>query len=573
MKSQIHRSLAGLLASVAFAAASFAHEPEAGSKLGAELFKPGVEYTRDQPAAEGAARPPLYAGLGDLHMEITSSASEAQSYFDQGLRLMWGFNHAEAARSFRAGREIDPSCAMCWWGEAYALGPNINDAMADDAVAPAWKAVSTASHLAGGVSEKEAALIGALTGRYAAEPGDRSELAPAFAREMEVLARKYSNDANILVMYADALMNLQPWDYWEADGETPKGAGAEILATLERALEVDPVHPAALHLYIHAVEASSSPERAEAAADRLRGIAPAAGHLAHMPAHTYVRVGRYADSIDVNKQAIAADEAFLAAAGDAASPLYRYGYYPHNVHFLMISAQMAGLAPEAIEAAEKLATITDDGVSADLAWVQAIKTAPYSAHVIFSDPETILALEDPGDAFPFVKAFWHYARGTALARAGEEQAAWEQVRALETMVESTDFAALEDQYLPARTVVELAKHVVEARIEQAGGDYAAAEHHLHAAIELEDSIAYMEPPYWYYPVRQTLGAVLLQDGRPAEARAQFEAALEQTPRNAWAMWGLWQTEIETGDHHARDKAADAFRDAWLGAAPPTLDRL
>ena len=399
----------------------------------------------------------------------------------------------------------------------------------------------------------------------------------AFAEAMAMVATRYPEDANIQVIRADALMNLQPWDYWEANGITPKGHGAEILATLERAIALDPGHPAALHLYIHAVEASADPARAEAAADLLRGSVPMAGHLVHMPAHIYNRIGRYADSIAVNKDAIAADEAYLAAAGDGASALYRYGYYPHNIHFLLVGAQMAGLKDEALDAAAKLAGVTSDEVSGDLAWVQAIDTAPYTAHAQFSDPDAILALDDPGDRFPFVKGHWHYARGTAYALKGDLDAALAEQKAIEGIMTNADLSALEEQYLPATDVLEIAKHIVEARIAQAEGNWHSAAHHLDAAIALEDSIAYMEPPYWYYPVRQTLGAVRLQAGDTAGARQAFEGALKTHPHNAWALWGLWQVEraeqVDQLDTGAVIRAQKAFDNAWLGAGEPDLNRL
>lgn len=439
-----------------------------------ELFRPGTEHVATEHVTAGPATtgdmPPLIAGLGSYGMTITTTNPLAQAYFDQGLGLVWGFNHAEAVRAFRAAQAIDPDCAMCAWGEAFALGPNLNDGMHAQAEAPAWEAVNRAASLAG--SEREQQLIAALQTRYAPPgEGDRAALDAAFAAAMAAVAGQLPEDANVLVLAADALMNTQPWDYWEADGVTPKGAAGTILATLEGALEIAPDHPAALHLYIHAVEASTDPGLAEAAADRLRGAAPSAGHLVHMPAHIYNRIGRYADSIAVNIEAIAADEAFLAQAGDAASPLYRFGYYPHNVHYLLVSAQMAGLEDVALETAEKLAAIPLDVISSDYAWVQAIETAPYTARAQFSDPAAVLALPDPGDEFPFVKGFWHYARGVAFAAIGDTEAAGMEVAAIEQLIAEADMSDLEAQYLPARDVLGIAKHVVEGRIEQALGNW------------------------------------------------------------------------------------------------------
>jgi tetratricopeptide (TPR) repeat protein len=299
------------------AAAAFAHD----GRHGGELFQPGLDEAEAQGPSVGAP-PSLPERPAASRLAITAS-SEAQAWFDHGLDLVWGFNHAEAVRFFRAGQEADPGCAMCFWGEALALGPNINDAMADAAVRPVWEAVKRAVALGVGASPKEQALIAALARRYGAEPtADRAALDEAWAGAIGNLAARWPDDPEILVLQADALMNLQPWDYWEDGGVTPKEHGGEIVAVLERALALAPDHPAALHLYIHAVEASAGPGRAEAAADRLNAVEGATGHLLHMPAHIYTRVGRHADSIEANRKAIAADKAFLAATGEAASPLY-----------------------------------------------------------------------------------------------------------------------------------------------------------------------------------------------------------------------------------------------------------
>lgn len=570
-------SAAMLATAICATSLALAHEDERKT----ELFKPGVGFAGEgaeptaDPSARISLRVPLYEGLGERGHGITTQSAEAQAYFNQGLKLAWGFNHAEARRSFREAQRHDPRCAMCFWGEAFVLGPNINDGMHAEAIAPAFAAITRATALRDGTTPKEQALIAALAARYASDPSaDRPTLDRAWADAIEAVAGRYPQDADIQVLYADALMNLQPWDYWEADGTTPKGRAAAIVATLERALVIAPDHPAAAHLFIHAVEASSTPERAEPYADALRGAMPAVGHLVHMPAHIYSRVGRYRDSLAVNRDAIAADERMLEAMGEAASPLYRFGYYPHNVHFLMVAAQMAGARGDVLASAEKLGAITSDDVSAELGWVQAIKTAPYAAHAQFAEADAILALADPGDRFAFVKGYWHYARGVAFARLGQLDEAMAEAAALSGLSTATDLEALEAQYVPARTVLEIAQHIVEARVEQARQDFPAAEHHLREAIALEDAIAYMEPPYWYYPIRQTLGAVQLQDGRAQEAVTTFHQALAQQPKNGWALWGLMEAQQRAGDEDDAAQTERRFQAVWLGdRALLSLDRL
>ena len=343
-----------LIGTTALSISSLSHEVKAEQR-GKELFQPG----RGQAALEATSAsglPPLYDGLGKMSFTVSTTSKEAQAYFNQGWALTWAFNHGEALRSFRQARSIDPNLAMAYWGEALVQGANINDVMHDEAAAPAHEAVMKAMALRDRVPAKERMLIEALAKRYpsAEVVADRSSMEAEWSSALQKVAATYGDDANIQTLYAESMMNLQPWDYWEADGKTPKKNAAAIVAALEQALKIDPDHAGAQHLYIHAVEASSSPERAEAAADRLRGAMPAAGHLTHMPSHIYIRIGRHKDSIAVNTDAVAADEKLLAVAGDKISPLYRYGYYPHNVHFLLVSAQMAGVRDKTFEAAAKL---------------------------------------------------------------------------------------------------------------------------------------------------------------------------------------------------------------------------
>ncbi|TNC71297.1 hypothetical protein [Rubellimicrobium roseum] len=578
--------LRALFLSSALVTPAVAHEGERHETAPprTELFAPGVQHV-----AAGSASPSevqaststvplggavLVSGLGDYDLDIEAPADPAASlWFDQGLGHLWGFNHAEAVRAFHRAQEIDPGCALCFWAEAHALGPNINDGMHPEAEARAWEAANRAADLA--ATPLERALTEALLARYA-EPGsgDRAALNQAYAEAMSGAAAQFPGNADVQAFAADAWMVVRPWDYWEAGGETPNEVGATVLAHLEAALALAPDHPGALHLYIHAVEASADPAQGEDEADRLAALDLAAGHLAHMPSHIYNRIGRYADAIAVNEAAIAADEAFLARSGGEVSQLYRYGYVPHNVHFLLVAAQSAGAAEPAVAAADRLAAITSDEVSADLAWVQAIRTAPFTVHAQMSDAATILALPDPGPEFPLLRGFRHYARGLAFVREGDLGAARSECAAIEAMIAKADFADLEAQYMPARDLLGIASRIVAARVAEAEGDGEAAVVLLEEAVAIEVTIPYMEPPYWYAPVHRTLGAVLLGQGRAAEARDAFQAALARAPRDAWTFWGLWQAEELMGEGSRTDQARQAFHEAWLGGPErPTADRL
>ncbi|MFZ0256771.1 MAG: tetratricopeptide repeat protein [Gammaproteobacteria bacterium] len=513
--------------------------------------------------------PPLWDNLGEESWPITVANPRAQRYFDQGLRLAYAFNHAEARRAFRTAQRLDPDCAMCYWGEALVLGPNINAPMEDAALAPALAALRQAQARAGSTSAKEQALIAALGKRYSDDPNlDRATLDAAYAEAMGEVTARFADDEQIVVLYAEALMDLQPWDYWAAGGAEPKGKTAEILTLLEGVLADNPDHPGAIHYYIHVVEASTQPERAEAYARRLPAAMPGAGHLVHMPFHVLYRIGKYQDALAANKDAVAADEVYLAQASPEG--LYPQAYHPHNVHSLMVSAQMAGESGSAIGAAYKLVDIVSDEVARSIPWVQPIKVAPYFAHAQFSAPDTVLALSDPGDSLPYVKAMWHYARGIAFAGKGNAPAARSEAEAIARLGENTDFSALTAGGVPAPELLDLARHVVLGRVSQAQGDFKTARGELEAAVAIEDELAYMEPPFWYYPVRQTLGAVLLQMGKAREAETVFLESLLRVPNNGWALYGLAETYQQLGDKRAAAKAQQRFQQAWAGE-PRTLD--
>jgi tetratricopeptide (TPR) repeat protein len=546
------------------------HTPAATGLPNMMLRLAQTEVPRAEMSAAGSAsafadtEPPLWSGLGSITHRITTANERAQNYFDQGLRLAYAFNHGEAQRAFRMAQKLDPDCAMCFWGEALVLGPNINLPMPEDAVAPAYAAAQKAKALADKTSPREQALIGALVARYGSDPkAARAPFDAAYAAEMAKVAAQFSDDDEIATLYAEAVMDLSPWDYWKPGGREPNPQSVPIVPTLERVLKRNPNHPGAIHFYIHAVEASDRPKRAEPYADRLRGAIPGAGHLVHMPSHIYYRVGRYLDALEDNKTAVKVDEKYLT---DTSAPMgvYRLGYYPHNVHFVMASAQMAGDGKTVIAAAEKLRELIPDEVATGIAMVQPVKAAPYFAHAQFSTPETILALPDPGDAIPYVKAMWLYMRGVALAQRRDFAGAAAEANAIETLERTADFKLLKDSNVPAQEVLRIARTLILARVAQAKGDNRTAIARFEQAAALQDALTYTEPPYWYYPIRQSLAAALLQAGRYAEAERQFQRALSRAPSNGWSYYGLAELYKLRGNTTAARKAEADLARSWIG---------
>jgi len=511
--------------------------------------------------ANADANPVLMDNLETLHYAITTSVPLAQRFFDQGLRLTYAFNHGEALRAFRKARTLDPACAMCYWGEALVLGPNINAPMDAASVAPAFDAVNKAKAVSDKARAKERALIEALTARYGQdEQADRAALDRVYADAMQRVAASYPNDDQIALLYAESLMDLQPWDYWA--GSYPKGRTAEILGLLEKVLKRAPDHPGAIHYYIHLTEASSDPKRAVPYAQRLGRLMPGAGHVVHMPFHTFFRVGMYKEAVEANRQAVIVDEAYIARSTPVG--IYPQGYYPHNVHSLMVSAQMAGDGATVIESADKLGQIVSDAVAKNITWVQPIKAAPYFAHAQFSDTKTILSLADPGADFPYVQAMWRYARAVGLANAGDVLTAQAEVDAIAKLEQANDFGNLVAGGVPAKEVLQLAQHVARARIAQANKDSAGAISHFQTAVALADTFAYSEPPYWYYPIRQSLGAVLLLAGDLDNAEEVLRASLVRTPNNGWALFGLMKLYEQRGDKPSAKAAKQLLDKAWMG---------
>jgi tetratricopeptide (TPR) repeat protein len=508
--------------------------------------------------------PPVWDGLGSLTYKITTSSPAAQAYFDQGLRLTYGFNHEEAQRAFRKAQRLDRDCAMCFWGEALVLGPNINMPMVEAAVAPAFAAAQKAQSLATKASPREQALIAALSMRYTQDAkADRAPLDAAYAAAMAKVAGEFADDNDIAVLYAESVMDLSPWNYWQPGGKEPNPQSAPIVPTLERVLARAPDHPGAIHYYIHAVEASDRPQRAEPYADRLGAEVPGAGHLVHMPSHIYYRVGRYLDALTVNKTAAAVDEKYLAAS-DAPMGVYRLGYYPHNVHFVMASALMSGDGPSGIAAAEKLGGLVPEQAALAIPGAQPVKAAPYFAHTLFSSPEAVLALPNPGKTIPYVTAMWHYARGVAYVSQRNFAAAAAEASAIEAIERTVDFSPLKNAGIPVLDVLTLARTVVAARIALAQGDTQRAIERFEQAAALQDTLPYTEPPYWYYPVRQSLAVALMQAGRLDAAEEQFRRALARAPNNGWSYYGLIELYKARGDGDGVRRTEAELAKTWVG---------
>ncbi len=515
----------------------------------------------EKPVVALPGGPPLIERLGDHHKPITTTSVLAQKYFDQGLRLSYAFNHPEAIRAFEAAEKVDAGCAMCAWGAALARGPNINAPMDPNDVAPAVAAIERAQARAARATTQEQAYIAALALRYSAAPdADRAALDRAYAEAMRALARQYPDDLDAQTLAAEALMDLTPWDYWTKEGE-PKPSTPEIVALLEGVLQRDPDHPGANHYYIHAVEASRDPGRALASARKLDTLAPAAGHLVHMPAHTYMRVGLYSAASRANAGGAEADEAYLAWCRSGG--LYPLAYYPHNLHFLWASQTMEGRSADAIATARKLhATLTPEAVVAfPLAEEQV--PVPYYALLRFGRWEEVLAEPAPLETQRYATGMWHYARGFAFAAKGQLDDARAERAQLDAIAAEPAMAALVFPAGPAAKVLELASQVLAAEIAGREGDVAKAFAALENARGLDYALNYTEPPTWYLPVRQMQGALLLSTGRPAEAEIVFLEDLQAQPENGWSLYGL------EASLRAQDKPSDDVQKrlatAWTAA--------
>ena len=505
----------------------------------------------------------MFDDLGNHTHPISTSVALAQRYFDQGLILAYGFNHAEAARAFQESARLDPDCAMCEWGHALVLGPNINKLMEDADVSAAYQASQRALAKAGSANELEQALIEALAKRYAPEPvEDRVPLDLAYAEAMAEVAERFPEDLDTQALYAESLMDLMPWDYYEEDG-APKPETRIVIDTLESILARQPDHAGAIHFYIHAVEATDTPERAEPYADTLRDLVPGAGHLVHMPAHIYLRIGRYADASLANVLAAAADESYIAQC--KAQGYYPATYYPHNVHFLWYSSAMEGRRETSISAAERLyANLPIEEVE-NFIEVEYFIPIPLFARVRFADWDAVLATEPPEEKLPYARAMWHYAQGVALAAKGNPDEAESHLSSLKEIRDGEAIQSREIPFVMGASLSSLAADDLAGRIAMARGNVEQAVLFLESAIEKEDAVPYVEPPYWYYPVRQQLGALLLEIDRPTDAESVYRRDLELHPHNGWSLFGLSEALKAQGRDQEAAEAADRFQSVWQAA--------
>lgn len=516
-------------------------------------------------AAPAADSVPLYDNLGSHHYSITTSEPAAQRYFDQGLRLYYAFNHAESIRSFREAQRLDPDCAMCWWGEALAWGPNINLPMDSAAGVAAYRAIERALAVQDHAAERERALIRALASRYrSVPPADRAALDSAYARATAEVARRYPVDLEAAVLHAESLMDLRPWDYWV--GEDRPAPGMEVaLAELERVMEANPDHPGACHFFIHAVE-EVHPDRAVPCAERLAALMPGAGHVVHMPGHIYIRAGRYMDAVRANHHALHADETYIRDQRPGMS-MYTAGYYPHNYDFLAFAETMTGRSGEAVGAARRLAEL----VPAEMlglpgyGFLQHWVTRPLQIAIRYGRWQDILDAPAPDPHHRHAGAMWHYARGRALAATGQVE---DGARHLASLTEIASDPAMREHRLEFNTsamVLAIAVEVLAGKLALASGDVAGSLTHLRQAVRNEEALVYGEPPEWTIPARQDLGAALLFAGRPEEAEIVYRQDLARFRENGWSLAGLHQALLAQG-HVADAEQVDArFRRAWEAA--------
>ena len=509
---------------------------------------------------------PLLSGLGDHSHEITSDEEGVQEYFNQGLILAFAFNHAESVRSFKAAQTLDPSCAMCFWGEALARGPNINvtsngkAVMSDEQRVKAFEALGKAKDLMANSTPQEQAYITALSSRYDGDiSSDRNALDIAYAVAMGKVVETYPEDMDAASLYSEALMNTMPWNYWLDDGK-PRSDTVKVITKLEEVLEREPDHPLAIHLYIHAVEASNTPERAESAADRLGSLVPGAGHLVHMPAHIFWRVGRYHDASEANINAAKVDEEYIAQCN--AQGFYPAAYYPHNIHFLWAASTMEGRSELSIESALKVSKYVSLEQIMMFPTIEYFHTIPLLSYVRFGKWDEILNFPKPTSELKYSQGIYHYARGMAYSAKEElDKALKEQVQIL-PLKDSEEVKVIIKGGQPSGLLLDIANELLLGQIEFSKSNFSLASKHFATAVDLQDTLPYTEPPFWYYPSRQSLGNSLMKEGKASAAENVYKRDLKDYPRNGWSLYGLALALKEQGKLEEAEEAHKKFKHIW-----------
>jgi tetratricopeptide (TPR) repeat protein len=505
----------------------------------------------------------LVTGLGDLHHPVSTTNPQAQQFFDQGLRFIYAFNHDEAARSFQHAGELDPQLAMAFWGVAEAVGPNYNDPADPARYKQAHDAVQKAVELSADASPSDQAYIQALAKRFPADPSsDLKKAAEDYRDAMRQVVSKFPDDLDAATLFAEAGMNLHPWGLWHVDG-TPEIGTDEIVSTLESVIKRDPDHLGAIHYYIHAVEASSNPERALAGANKLASLAPGAGHIVHMPAHVYIRTGDYEAAVKSNEKAASVDRAYIKATG--AQGIYPMMYYSHNLHFIAMCAAMNGNYPESKRNADLLMANVSPHVK-DMPPLEGFTTIPLAVEIRFHHWNEILKMPAPDPALQATTIFWHFARGLALAGTGKLGEAEVEYKTVSDAQAATPPDAIFQMPINNKTkdILEIAKDVLGAKIAMAKQDNSGAVAMLREAVAIQDTLKYGEPPDWFFPVRESLGALLLMNGDATGAEKVFREDLDRNLRNPRSLWGLHQALLQQKRGYDAGFVQKQFEASWKG---------
>jgi tetratricopeptide (TPR) repeat protein len=515
-------------------------------------------------ASHAQTRPvTLVAGLGDLHHPVSTKNPQAQQFFDQGLRFIYAFNHDEAARSFQHAAELDPKLAMAYWGVAEAVGPNYNDPADPNRYKQAHEAVQRAVHLSEAASSSDQAYIQALAKRFPADPNsDLRKAAEEYRDAMRQVATEFPDDLDAATLFAEAGMNLHPWGLWHVDG-TPEAGTDEIVSTLESVIKRDPNHLGAVHYYIHAVEASPTPERALAGANRLAELAPGAGHIVHMPAHIYIRTGDYEAAVKANQKAAEVDRAYIKATG--AQGIYPMMYYSHNLHFIAMCAAMNGNYAESKKNADLLMANVAPHVK-EVPPLEGFTTIPIAVEVRFHHWDEILKMPQPDPVLKTTTVFWHFARGMALAGTGKVGEAEAEYKIVADAEEATPPDLIFQMPINNKTkdILKIAKNVLGAKLAMTKKDRDATIVVLREAVAIQDTLKYDEPADWFFPVRESLGAALLMNGDPTGAEKVFRDDLDRNPRNPRSLWGLHQILLQQKREYDAGFVQKEFEASWKG---------